>query len=125
VYARFTGTVYYDDLEVKVLNVTDIVDRTADGVPVTFELGDNYPNPFNPSTHIQFGVPNNGNVKLLIYNMMGQRIRTLLDEDRGPGRYDVVWDATDDAGRFVGSGIYFYQLRTPAAIVTKEMLLLK
>ncbi len=125
IYSRFTGTIYFDDLTVERLDVTAVGEGTEARIPVAYELGDNYPNPFNPTTSIQFGVPGGGHVKLVIYNMLGQKVKTLLDDSREAGRYQIVWDGSDDTGRIVGSGMYFYQLRTEKAVLTKKMLLLK
>jgi hypothetical protein len=126
VYNQFVGTVYFDDLNVRVAGTTLSVAPGADGLPKTFELTNNYPNPFNPSTTIQFGVPRNADVALVIYNVLGQRIRTLVDhEQRSAGRYSVVWDGRDEGGNTVGSGMYFYRLETGQVAIVKKMLMLK
>jgi hypothetical protein len=123
-YSRFTGTVYFDDLTVQVVGVTTGV-VTGDGLPKTFELGQNYPNPFNPSTRIQYGLPHDGNISLMIYNVLGQRVRSLVNETRPAGRYEVTWDGKDDQGRSVGSGLYFYRLETGQFALVQKMLMLK
>ncbi len=125
IYARFTGTIYFDDLRVEKLDVTDVASGPNTLVPSTYELGNNYPNPFNPTTNIQFGMPTEGNVSIVVYNMLGQKVRVLLNEHRVAGRHEVVWDGHDDSGAVVGSGLYFYQLRSQDALFTKKMLLLK
>jgi len=70
----------------------------------------NYPNPFNPYTNIQFTIGNVGNVVINVYNVRGQRVRTLLNEQREPGHHSLIWNGTDDSGRAVGSGVYFYRV---------------
>jgi len=95
------------------------------GLPQTFVLKQNYPNPFNPGTIISFEVPADGHVNLSVYNVLGQTVRTLLDEDCIVGRYDVEWNGTDDNGDRVATGIYFYRLTTGDEVKTKKMLLLK
>ncbi len=79
-------------------------------LPGKFELSQNYPNPFNPVTTIRFQIPEKQQVKLVIYNMLGQKIATLLDAEKNPGYYHVTWDGRDEAGREVSSGIYIYRL---------------
>jgi hypothetical protein len=126
VYNQFVGTLYFDDLNVRVAGTTLSVAPGANGLPKTFELTNNYPNPFNPSTTIQFGLPRNADVALVIFNVLGQRIRTLVDhEQRSAGRYSVVWDGRDDGGNSVGSGMYFYRLETGQVALVKKMLMLK
>ena len=126
VYSRFTGTVYYDNLTVEKLNITD-VDKgiTLNGLPKTYELGNNYPNPFNPSTSIQYALPQDGNVRLAIYNALGQRVRVLVDQALPAGRHEVVWNGKDDHGKTLGSGIYFYRLEIGRIALSKKMLLMQ
>jgi len=75
-------------------------------VPDEFVLSPAYPNPFNPATQIGYGVPVDGQVEIAIYNVVGQKIRTLVDGKRHAGRYVVRWDGRDDSGRVVPGGIY-------------------
>lgn len=98
--------------------------------PQRFELSQNYPNPFNPTTRIQFRVSslefgNPAQTTLKVYNILGQLVRTLVDEEKMPGKYKINWDGKDDSGKEVGSGIYFYQLRTRDYTDTKKMVLLR
>ncbi|MDA3813019.1 MAG: T9SS type A sorting domain-containing protein [Candidatus Cloacimonetes bacterium] len=94
-------------------------------LPITnYELR-NYPNPFNPETKIVFDLPESGQVKLEIYNIKGQKVKTLLDCYMSPGRSEMIWNSQDDHGKRVSSGVYFYRLQTPTKILTKKMLLLK
>ena len=102
VYSRFTGTIYWDDLTIDVIGTaTAVADPTA-GVPTAYELGQNYPNPFNPSTTISYGVPQSGEVTLVVYDMLGQQVRELAHGYASAGRYTVTWDGHDDQGRAVG-----------------------
>ena len=125
VYSRFVGTVYFDDLTVQKVGTTTSAGLTKDGVPRVFELSNNYPNPFNPSTRIEFSVPREGTISLVIYNMLGQRLRVLAQGSYVPGHYTVTWDGRDEVGRTVGSGVYFYRLETGSTALVKKMLLLK
>jgi len=93
--------------------------------PTSFQLSQNYPNPFNPLTRIQYQLPEAGEVKLVIYNIRGQMVRTLVQERQMAGYYFVTWDGCDDAGQVLASGIYFYHLQTPRFQQTKRMVLLK
>ncbi len=85
----------------------------------------NYPNPFNPETKIVFNLPEEGNVKLEIYNIKGQKVKTLLDCYMSPGRSEMIWNGKDDNGKLVGSGVYFYQLQTPSKSYVRKCMLLK
>jgi hypothetical protein len=99
-------------------------------LPSSFELSQNYPNPFNPVTKIQFRV---GRLEfgepvptsLIVYNILGQKVKTLVDEERLPGSYEVTWDGKNEKGIEVGSGIYFYQLKTKDYTKTMKMALLR
>jgi hypothetical protein len=93
--------------------------------PSDFVLLQNYPNPFNPATNIEFVLSKSGQVKIEIFNILGQRIRTLVDEHLKPGHKVVDWDGRDDSGEEVSSGIYFYRLQTEDFTDAKKMLLLK
>lgn len=101
------------------------VERTDLAVPAEFRLAQNYPNPFNPSTTIEFELKNNAYVKLSVYNMLGQRVRNLVDQKQTAGRYLVQWDGMDENGKAVSSGIYFYRIETESFSATKKMLLIR
>jgi hypothetical protein len=81
------------------------------GIPEDFALFQNYPNPFNPETEIRFQLPKAGHVVMKIYNLLGEEIRTLVDEQREAGYHTVRWDGKDKNGKPVASGVYLYQLR--------------
>jgi len=93
--------------------------------PATFELKQNFPNPFNPTTTIGFSVPDNGHVRLKIYDILGRHVRTLVDGTYPAGNYNVMWDATDQNGNAVSAGVYFYTIQAGNHHATKRMLLLK
>lgn len=88
-------------------------------------LDGNYPNPFNPTTTISFSLPSEMACNLDIYNIRGQRVKTLLREKMSSGKHHIVWDGKDNSGNMVSSGIYFYRLSTPATTLTSKMLLMK
>jgi hypothetical protein len=106
------------------LNSTD-VDGGDPTVPSAFALAQNYPNPFNPTTTIEYSVPARTDVTLTIFNMLGQRVRTLVNETKSSGSYRLEWTGTDDAGRPVSTGVYLYRLSAGDVVETKKMLLLK
>ncbi|MDP8201455.1 MAG: T9SS type A sorting domain-containing protein, partial [Candidatus Tenebribacter burtonii] len=85
----------------------------------------NYPNPFNPTTTIEFSIQNDSEVKLIIFNIKGQIIKSLINEYLNIGKHSVNWDGCDNSGQSVGSGVYLYQIKTPTETITKRMLLLK
>ena len=94
--------------------------------PETFALVNNYPNPFNPATTIKYALPQAADVELTVYNVIGQPVRTLVAEHQNAGRYVVEWDATNDSGHSLSSGMYFYRLQAGGEFLeTKKMLLLK
>jgi hypothetical protein len=94
-------------------------------IPASFALHQNYPNPFNPKTEIRFDLPEEGMVELAIYNLMGQKIRTLTSNHMTPGYHAIVWDGTNDIGSQVATGMYFYSLSSRTFHSTKKMLYLK
>ena len=94
-------------------------------IPGEFALHQNFPNPFNPSTEIRFDLPEAGKVNLAIYNLMGQKIRTLSSGEMTPGYHSIVWDGTNDLGSQVATGMYFYAIQTSEFQATKKMLFMK
>jgi hypothetical protein len=104
-------------------DITGATGPTA--LPTDFALYQNVPNPFNPVTTIMFDLPERTFVKLHIYDVNGQSVRALLNEEMSPGRQATKWNGKDSKGRNVASGIYFYRLETSRFTRTNKMLLLK
>lgn len=104
---------------------TNIETSQDPSLPANFLLKQNFPNPFNPGTTIEYDLKNPGPVHLRIYNSLGQIVRTLLDENRPAGKFRIYWDGQDDAGRHLSSGQYYYELKTPRGVDSKRMILLK
>jgi immune inhibitor A len=109
---------------------SDVFDWEEESVnrPREIHLSQNHPNPFNPATTVQYSVYGGQRpayTTLKIFNIIGQLVRTLVDEERLPGTYSVAWDGKDERGNEVSSGVYFYQLRAREQIDTKKMVLLK
>jgi len=94
-------------------------------IPTVFALEQNYPNPFNPSTTIRYQIPNDASVNLVIYNVQGQKIRTLVGKEQKSGYYSVVWDGRNDAGQTVSTGLYLYRVQAGSFVATQKMLMLK
>ena len=91
------------------------------------ELGQNYPNPFNPTTSIEYLVPDGDGlrVSLVVYNVRGARVRTLVNREQIGGRYTAKWDGRNDNNAQVSSGVYFYRLAVPGFSATRKMVMLK
>ena len=95
------------------------------GAPTEFWLSQNYPNPFNSETTIQFSLPNMNLVEVSIYNLLGSKVRQLVNQTYSPGEHVVKWDGRDDSGSNVSSGIFLYTIKTVESTATGKMLLLK
>ncbi len=93
--------------------------------PVISQLIGNYPNPFNPETSIAFSTKENGPVSIDIYNVRGQKVRSLLNENKEAGNHTVVWNGKDDNGKNVASGVFFYRMKSGKYSSTKKMILMK
>jgi hypothetical protein len=96
------------------------VKNESNEIPTKFSLYQNYPNPFNPSTTIEFYIPERTNVKLVIYDILGREIETLIDKELEPGKYKINFTATN-----LPSGVYFYRLQAGNFIEQKKMILIK
>ncbi len=116
-----------DEINVPVtfhVNVTGVEDNSAK-LPKQFALHQNYPNPFNPNTDVKFDLPVDCRVRLEIFNILGQKVVTVIDEDMKAGYRSVAWNGNDQSGRQVSSGVYFYKLTAGDNIFTKKMMMLK
>ncbi len=124
------GTVYRDSVLIVVRSITGISDKSSN-LPKEFALNQNYPNPFNPTTQIQYSIPKESKVVLEIYNILGQKIKTLISEVEKPGYYNVMWGSTNQEEKSVPSGVYIYRLSAYPSnnlspfIVSKKMTLIK
>jgi tetratricopeptide (TPR) repeat protein len=109
----------------QISKITSADERDEENLPRVLVLMPNYPNPFNPETTISFGLPKNGKVELLIYNFLGQKIRTLFEGQMPAGWHNVTWDGADDSGNQVGSGVYLLQMKTEGFNSVQKMTLLR
>lgn len=105
-------------------SVTSVRERPASSA-LTFNLSQNYPNPFNQNTVIQYSLPKSSKVELVIYNLLGQKVRSLINQTQTAGYKIVFWDGKNDKGENVASGVYFYKLQYGDLKQTKKMLILK
>ncbi len=108
-----------------ILNVKDIAE-----IPTTFGLSQNYPNPFNPVTSIKYQIPATSGVRISIYNLLGQEVKILVNEEQSAGFYAILWNGTDNNNRSVASGVYIYRIDASAGeknhfVQVKKMLMIK
>ena len=108
-------------------NTTDceqvsIIDET---LPITYNLHNAYPNPFNPITTLQYDIPENANVNITIYDMMGRQVKTLVNGSQTAGYHSIQWNATNDRNEPVSAGVYLYSIEAGEFVQTKKMVLLK
>ena len=122
VYDTF-DTLSSDTFNFKTPTVTNISDFQT--MPTAYKLYPNIPNPFNSSTKILYDVKESGKVKVQIYNILGQEIITLVNEEQTPGRKSVTWDGRDKFSRNISSGIYFYTPEAGNYIKTRKLVLVK
>ena len=107
------------------VNVSNLLGIDNVTLPKEFALHNNYPNPFIPVTNITYDIPEATDVILEIYNVMGQRVRTLAQGNHEPGRYQIVWSATNDIGQALSSGMYIYRIQAGDFVSVKKLVLMK
>jgi hypothetical protein len=100
-------------------------DNHPNTIPDLFTLDQNYPNPFNPVTTIDYSLPRQANVSITIYNLLGQEVRSLVNESQPAGNYNITWDGRTGSGEIAASGLYFYRLKAGDFIKSKKMIMLK
>ncbi|KAF0139460.1 MAG: FG-GAP repeat protein [Stygiobacter sp.] len=105
-------------------DLTD-VEEEIEILPSSFTLSQNYPNPFNPSTVISYQLPKQSRVQIKIYDAIGNEIRSLIDEEKSAGKYNILWDSRNNYGTRVSSGVYFYKITADGFAQTKKMVLMK
>ncbi len=114
-----------DTLYSSVWIYTGMDDDKKDFTPLSYELRQNYPNPFNPNTTIEYALNKNSQVNLEVYNMLGQKVRSLVNGQVSVGDYKVVWNGKNDHGEFLSSGVYFYKLSIGNFSGVRKMILMK
>jgi len=127
-------TVFYRlgavDLAGNMSNYSSVVSITVLGIddeliPEVFALHQNYPNPFNPITTLRYDLPEQATVNIIIYDMLGRQVKTLLDQTQEAGFKSIIWNATNDYGKPVSAGVYLYKIQAGEFVKTKKMVLLK
>ncbi len=114
-------TAIEDNLTAAEETFTNVITSVDDEeIVLSYSLEQNYPNPFNPSTAIEFSIPQKENVKVDVYNTIGQKVTQLLNKEMAAGSYDVKFDASD-----LPSGVYFYTIEAGNFSMTKKMMLIK
>lgn len=121
--SRFQGTVYMDNLQIEKNGVTDV--QIGNEIPNEYALSQNFPNPFNPSTMINYSIPNNSLVSIVIYDLLGREVKTLINTEQNAGNYQVLWNGDNNYGSKVSSGTYFYSIRSSDFHQVRKMILLK
>jgi hypothetical protein len=97
----------------------------AEYIPLVYSLNSNYPNPFNPQTTISFNLMEPAQTRVLIFNILGQKIKTLVNEYLSPGQYSYIWDGRNELGIDAASGVYLYRIESGSFIQTKKMTLIR
>ena len=120
-----TGINTKANMMMQYLNFFTTVNTENVEIPLLTQLGNNYPNPFNPSTTISFSNPEESNIEIIVYNNKGQKIKTLVNEVLSAGEHTVMWNGTDNRNASVSSGIYFYKMKAYHYTSVKKMILLK
>jgi hypothetical protein len=115
-------SVYEDTV---LLDVATSIGYNDNQLPIKYQLGQNYPNPFNPNTTIDYSLPKSTHVVIDVFNILGQRVNRLVDYKQPAGNYQIKWGGSDDNGKPVTSGVYFYRISTDEYTSSKKMLLLK
>ncbi len=127
-YAIKTSSSDETSLDFQLICGTEAYCQNASDIPlkpIEFELHQNYPNPFNPTTHIKYAIPKNGHVKITVFNMMGQQVQVLVDEEQKTGIHEIVWDSNTNRHARAASGIYFCRLEFPGKVAVRKMVLVK
>jgi len=119
----YVGGRFEDLSDMFTIGSATAVDNKSETIPDKFALLQNYPNPFNPETRIVYQIPTSSFVNLTIYNLLGKKVKQMVEGQKQPGEYSVVWDGKDDARKRVSSGIYIYQLRVRGKVVFNRRLL--
>jgi flagellar hook assembly protein FlgD len=129
----FTGVVYASNgvdtdsvvFEITVVPGTQTSIGESTQLPMKFALHQNYPNPFNPITTLRYDLPENSLVNIIIYDLLGRQVKTLVNQTQNAGFKSIIWNATNNYGKPVSAGVYLYQIQAGEFVQTKKMVLLK
>ncbi len=122
-----TQTYEIDISEIANIEFTDITDVESLEIMnrINFKLEQNFPNPFNPQTNFSFTLKSDGSTKLEIYNLKGQKVKTLVDHNLNKGDHTIAWNGTDENNKKVSSGLYLYKLTLDGQTKSKKMIMIK
>ncbi|MCK4654557.1 MAG: T9SS type A sorting domain-containing protein, partial [Candidatus Cloacimonetes bacterium] len=115
----------FTQIAIPMIEIVDVGDYEITKSEFLISNLSNFPNPFNPSTTISFNLKNSSNVKLIVYNVKGQKVKTLINDQYSKGAHSVIWNGKDKNNKPVSSGLYFYKLSSGKETQVKKMLLLK
>jgi hypothetical protein len=121
----FNPNVVYGQLRDPMVFSGEAMPDDPNRLPSTYALNQNFPNPFNPTTTIRFALPTSASVRINIYNVAGQLVRTGVNEPYAAGFHQYVWNGTDNNGNRVASGVYFYEMKAGGFREVKKMVMLK
>ncbi len=114
-----------DSSNLRTFDVGDVTGLAFLDLPQEFTLSQNYPNPFNPTTRLQYGLPESTDIKLIIFNVMGRKVKEWNISSQQPGWHEVIWNGTDMNGNVVSTGVYIYSLQAGDFVDTKKMVFMK
>ena len=120
-----SGYAEFSNISAEALEGTGTGVDSHNNLARTFKLEQNYPNPFNPTTIISYSIPEKSHVNLKIYNVLGEHVATLVNQDMSTGDHSINWNAQDKNGHQVASGFYIYQIKTGKFTKSHKMLLLR
>jgi hypothetical protein len=109
----------------QIFGATTSANDVIESVPAEFQLRQNYPNPFNSQTIIPYQLPQQSYVELVIFNLLGETVKSLVNENQASGWHQAHWNGSDESGAKVASGVYLYQLKINNQIETRRMLLVR
>ena len=115
---------YFDDQLFNLYPITTLANEDGSST-INYSIHQNYPNPFNPITKLHYSIPEKSLVSIAIYDILGNQVKTLVNQNQDVGSRSVIWDATNDYGKPVSAGIYLYQIQAGEYMQTKKMVLLK
>ncbi|MDP8231466.1 MAG: T9SS type A sorting domain-containing protein, partial [Candidatus Zophobacter franzmannii] len=123
---RSSGKTEIIGLYAQAMNCPEVANDDQDNPGVQgFKVAQNYPNPFNPTTTIEFNIPKSQNVEVTVFNILGQKVKTVAKDHFDAGINKIVWNGINENGKSVASGIYFYRVEAGKSSVTKKMVLMK
>jgi len=122
---RYGVGLWFADTQIKIPDAVEETETLPGDLPAKFELRQNYPNPFNPSTTIEYDTPTTAHVRIEVFSILGRRMAVLVNEQQPAGKHKLIWNAADDTGASVASGVYLYRIVAGRFTKTRTMTLVK